>query len=850
MSRSLRRLAAGVAPAACLVWLLLPGPAARADTPGLPQNGRVTAGAATIDASTAGTLAITTTMAHTAIAWDSFSIDSGNRVTITQPSSTSTTYNSVTGADPSRIFGSLSSNGQVILANPNGIWFGANAHVDVASIVASTATASQSALASFAAGGKLMLDQAGNASASIVNDGTISIGAEGLAALVAPGVANNGIIAARLGHVVLGAGSLATVDFYGDGLINFAVGGTVTGLAKDAAGTTLTAAVANAGTIHAEGGTVLMTATAAESVVNATINMSGVVIANAVDTGKGGEIDLEGGSGTTTISGTLDASATTGKGGGINISGGTVQVAAAAQLNTNAATGGALTINAQHDIDIAAPITIQGSGNLTLNAGTDRSLVLDAPISFTGTGASLTINNTRYTLISSVADLEGIAIGLNGNYALATDLDAASIGNFNPIGSSAAAFDGRFQGLRHTIRNLTITLPASDELGLFGATGTDAVIANVTVANAMITGHNFLGAIVGSNNGTVINSQATGTITGFAELGGLAGYNSGTISESDADSTVNASTLYDAESGGLVGFNVGTITASWGSGTVIGGNIVGGLVGYNSGSISDSYATTSVSAQSGGLIGWLVGSNGGTITESWASGTVIGSNIVGGLVGYSSDSVSYSYVTTSVSELPGGLIGGLVGSNGSGSVLGNLDVTTWTPGSDIQWQSSSIGGLAGSIAVPVVSVGFLCSASAYSGCGGGSYSPGYVGVYSSPTPSTGGIAIVSIGTVSSSGTLTVTATPPPSPPPPSPPPTSTPPSPPATHIVSLSLPGSVLNPRVAPPMVGPGGWGTAATLPAVAPAPGIAIAPPITAVSPTDYANAFLASLLPDNNRP
>ncbi|MGF2049562.1 hypothetical protein ACQUET_12800, partial [Lactococcus lactis] len=93
----------------------------------------------------------------------------------------------------------LKSNGQVVLANANGIWFAPGSHVDVASVVASAATASQAALNASAKGGALMLDQAGRANAAIVNGGAISIGQEGLAGLVAPGVANNGVIAARLG---------------------------------------------------------------------------------------------------------------------------------------------------------------------------------------------------------------------------------------------------------------------------------------------------------------------------------------------------------------------------------------------------------------------------------------------------------------------------------------------------------------------------------------------------------------------------------------------------------------------------------------------------------------------------
>ena len=106
----------------------------------------------------------------------------------------------------------------------------------------------------------------------------------------------------------------------------------------------------------------------------------------------------------------------------------------------------------------------------------------------------------------------------------------------------------------------------------------------------------------------------------------------------------------DSDLGGLVGSNDGSIVSSYATGKVEGVTSgpnggdwnFGGLVGINRGSISDSYATGNVA----GLlsVGGLVGANGGaafnggspiggTITNSYATGTVTGSEQVGGLVG-------------------------------------------------------------------------------------------------------------------------------------------------------------------------------------------------------------------------
>ena len=47
----------------------------------------------------------------------------------------------------------------------------------------------------------------------------ITVRQAGLAALVAPQVANSGVINARMGHVVLAGAKTATLDLYGDGLL-------------------------------------------------------------------------------------------------------------------------------------------------------------------------------------------------------------------------------------------------------------------------------------------------------------------------------------------------------------------------------------------------------------------------------------------------------------------------------------------------------------------------------------------------------------------------------------------------------------------------------------------------------
>ena len=142
---------------------------------------------------------------------------------------------------------------------------------------------------------------------------------------------------------------------------------------------------------------------------------------------------------------------------------------------------------------------------------------------------------------------------------------------------------GTFDGLGHTINNLTINRPNDDYLGLFGAAGSPAIIRNVGLSNASITGDRYVGGLVGKNLGTISNSHVTGSVTGDANnnglwIGGLVGWNEGAITDSHAAATVHG----NGSVGGLVGYNCGvtaSITDSYATGNAYGRDQVGGLVG-------------------------------------------------------------------------------------------------------------------------------------------------------------------------------------------------------------------------------------------------------------------------------
>ena len=110
----------------------------------------------------------------------------------------------------------------------------------------------------------------------------------GLAGLVAPRVQNDGVISAKLGHVVLGGAQTATLDLYGDGLLAIDVTKQVTQAPVDKDGKVVTALVTNTGTVRADGGTVLLTASAVDGVVQTLVTAGGNISAPSVGGGPAG----------------------------------------------------------------------------------------------------------------------------------------------------------------------------------------------------------------------------------------------------------------------------------------------------------------------------------------------------------------------------------------------------------------------------------------------------------------------------------------------------------------------------------------------------------------------------------
>src|SRR3984885_12601643 len=220
-----------------------------------PLGGTVVGGAASIS-NTANNTAINQSTQRAAVNWNSFNVGSQQSVTFNQPNVSAVTLNRVTGPDPSQIAGRIDANGQIILMNQSGVTFFKGTQVNANGLMVTAAGISNQ---NFMAGA-MIFDQPGNPNAKIDNQGSITIKQAGLAALVAPQVANSGVITAKLGHVVLAGAKTATLDLYGDGLLSLDVTNQVTQTPADKNANAVTALVTNTGVIVADGGTVQLTA--------------------------------------------------------------------------------------------------------------------------------------------------------------------------------------------------------------------------------------------------------------------------------------------------------------------------------------------------------------------------------------------------------------------------------------------------------------------------------------------------------------------------------------------------------------------------------------------------------------
>ena len=396
----------------------------------LPEGGQVAAGQAAI--TTAGsTMTIAQQTAQAIINWQNFGIGSGEAVHINQPNSQAILLNRVIGSNPSEIFGQLTANGQVILVNPNGVFFRPGSSVDVGGLTASTLNIANEDFL------KGQLRFAGDSQNPVINAGSINA-QNGYVNLLAKEVVNEGIIAAQTGSVNLAAGSGMSLDYNGDGKMTVAV--------TDGA---YQSAVANKKLIQADGGLVVMTASGKDALMDSAVNNSGMIQANTLGEATGqisltgdniattGAISADGGNnghgGTikiianhkTAVDGQLSAQGgqLSGDGGFIETSGDIVSIGEHSSIQANAPQGKA----GQWLID-PVDITISNDGGNDLNG---TNINPDSVTNALEGGTSVTLNTDRAGNNDGTITVNGEISVQNSNRSATLTLKANKAININ-----------------------------------------------------------------------------------------------------------------------------------------------------------------------------------------------------------------------------------------------------------------------------------------------------------------------------------------------------------------------------------------------------------------------------------
>lgn len=588
-----------------LMLLLLNGPNALAlDTNTLPTGGQITAGSGSISRS-GGKMTVTQTTARMITDWSTFNIGSNASVNFAQPGSSSVALNRIYDQNPSLIYGSLTANGQVFLVNNAGIYFGATAQVNVGGLVASSLNITKE---NFLAGNNLF--EKSGAAGSIINQGSIRTSSGGYIAFISPVIGNEGSLTAPGGTVGMAAGDRVSLDFTGDSLVNFTV-------EKGA----VDALIENRGLISADGGTVILTAKAADSVTKAVVNNSGIIEARTMENRSGRILllsDME--SGEVIAGGTLDASAPDGGNGGfIETSAAQVTIKDGLSVSTAAPDGetGIWLID-PNDFTIAA----SGSG---LTGG-----------DMTGAQVTAALASSNLTIISN---------------------DGATSGNGDIFVNDSITWSANKLSL-YAYRNIEINseLTGSGTAGLalyYGQGATDGVIngatasysvnapVHLTTTGSFSTRRGTSGTLKNYTIITSLGSEGSTTATDLQGMqGNLAGYyalgadidasaTSGWNSSAGFAPVGNSSTKFTGVFDGL-GHTITGLTINRPATSYV------GLFGYAYGADILNVGLTGGSVKGSSYVGSFAGrSYSAAITNSYNTGSVTGSGqYVGGLVGF------------------------------------------------------------------------------------------------------------------------------------------------------------------------------------------------------------------------
>lgn len=173
-------------------------------------------------------------------------------------------------------------------------------------------------------------------------------------------------------------------------------------------------------------------------------------------------------------------------------------------------------------------------------------------------------------IIATAAQLDEVRNFPSACFELSKDIDLSSYLNSNSSGwTPIKDFTGKFDGKKHTIKGLWISLSSIENVGLFAniqgySDNKRASVSNlfVNISKKGITGRSSVGGICGSlSYGNIENCMVTGDISGYQYVGGIVGrnddnyYSSSIISQCASSGNITATKGYV---GGILGYYDGS----------------------------------------------------------------------------------------------------------------------------------------------------------------------------------------------------------------------------------------------------------------------------------------------------
>ncbi len=362
------------------------------------------------------------------------------------------------------------------------------------------------------------------------------------------------------------------------------------------------------------------------------------------------------------------------------------------------------------------------SRNLRIESLEDRQLLSISP-----TIGAITINKdfassgeTVEISVSGLADADSTTTGVFAGIYDDTNNNGIYDSGDTPLGSGEAV-DGAYSlttsflnssdvGQTHTILAFAIS---QNENGSYEEGDAISTALNVVPTGyTAVSDLDELKAILNNPSGKYILTQdisisLRSDLTSLGVFSGILDGNGHAIIFSVSDSAVSASGLFESITANGIVRNLGLENVD-----VSCANSVGALAASSLGTVTNCHVTGSVSTYNDGYYygnapdkiatGMLIGSNCGTISGCWASGTVIGLESAGGLVGENSGSLakitdSHANVAVSLIQISENVnwwrytSGGFVGSNYGGAIITDSYAT-----GDIKEYGGNGGGFVGS----------------------------------------------------------------------------------------------------------------------------------------------------------